>query len=269
MTIVRSLLVARQQIRQAPEVDLESATRSVWPPVLGAMIAGAWLIAVVAQSTGHAGLLHHHALIEGGPPLWVAVPLFLLTWQVMIVAMMLPASLPAIRVFAKSEIRGQSRFGLAGFLAGYAITWTVFGLLAFMGDLALHHLVDTTPWLAASPWLINASLLAAAGAYQCTSWKRRSLGACRHPGPAPGHVRPGVNAVRLGLEHGVDCLGSSWALMLVMFAAGFANLWWMAALTAVMVYEATGRHGRRAASVVGVVLVLVALLVVSSSSQVI
>jgi predicted metal-binding membrane protein len=31
--------------------------------------------------------------------------------------------------------------------------------------------------------------------------------------------------------------------MLVMFAAGVAVLWWMAALTAVMVYEKTGRHG--------------------------
>jgi hypothetical protein len=42
-------------------------------------IAGAWLIAVVAQATGNAALLHHHALIESGPPLWVAVPIFLVT----------------------------------------------------------------------------------------------------------------------------------------------------------------------------------------------
>jgi predicted metal-binding membrane protein len=29
-----------------------------------------------------------------------------------------------------------------------------------------------------------------------------------------------------------------------MFAEGFANLWWMIALTALMVYETAGRHGR-------------------------
>ena len=40
--------------------------------------------------------------------------------------------------------------------------------------------------------------------------------------------------------------------MLLMFAEGFANLWWMVALTAVMVYEATGRFGQRAAVAVGV-----------------
>jgi predicted metal-binding membrane protein len=47
--------------------------------------------------------------------------------------------------------------------------------------------------------------------------------------------------------------------MLLMFAEGFANLWWMAALTGVMVYEAAGRHGQRAASAVGVVLLALSL----------
>ena len=43
--------------------------------------------------------------------------------------------------------------------------------------------------------------------------------------------------------------------MLVMFAAGVAMLWWMAALTAVMVYEKTGRHGVLLTRVVGVALI--------------
>jgi predicted metal-binding membrane protein len=42
--------------------------------------------------------------------------------------------------------------------------------------------------------------------------------------------------------------------MLVMFAAGVAVLWWMAALTAVMVYEKTGRYGARVTPLVGVAL---------------
>jgi predicted metal-binding membrane protein len=44
--------------------------------------------------------------------------------------------------------------------------------------------------------------------------------------------------------------------MLVGFAAGVANLWWMAALTAVMVYEKTGRRGREAVTPVGVSLLV-------------
>ena len=66
-----------------------------------------------------------------------------------------------------------ARFAWAGFVSAYALAWTAFGLLAFLGDLILHHVVDATPWLAANEWLINASLLGAAGAYQFTPWKRR------------------------------------------------------------------------------------------------
>ncbi len=54
--------------------------------------------------------------------------------------------------------------------------------------------------------------------------------------------------------------------MLLMFAEGFANLWWMVALTAVMVYETTGRHGQRAAAAAGVVLILAALTALSGNS---
>jgi len=64
--------------------------------------------------------------------------------------------------------------------------------------------------------------------------------------------------VRLS-DHGLDCLGASWALMLLMFAEGFADPLWMAALTALMVYEVSGRHAGRAVSASGLVLLLIAL----------
>ena len=51
--------------------------------------------------------------------------------------------------------------------------------------------------------------------------------------------------------------------MLLMFAAGVANLWWMAGLTALMVYEKTGAAGRRAVPVAGIVLLACAALVLA------
>jgi Predicted metal-binding integral membrane protein len=230
-------------------------------PVVPAMITGAWMIVLVAQATGTAAALHHHALIEGGPSLWVALPLFLVAWQVMVVAMMLPASLPTIRVVeAAMGMLARPRRARAAFLGAFALIWAVFGLLAFMGDFVLHHVVDTTPWLAARPWLIEAGVLALAGGYQLVPLKQRSLAACRHPGDlAPTAPLPKQGAARLGLRHGLACLSSSWALMLVMFAAGFASLWSMAALTGLMVYETTGRYGHRAATAAGIVLILAAL----------
>ena len=228
-----------------------------------AAIAAAWLLAVGAQLTGEATLLHHHTLIEGGAPLWIALALFLLGWQVMIAAMMLPASLPSIGAFSAAAPR-RRRHALAGFLATYALAWSTFGVLAFMGDDILHHIVDATPWLAERPWLIEASILALAGAYQFSRFKRHGLAACRHPAAlAESSEAASRGSFQLGLDHGLACLGSSWALMLLMFAEGFANLGWMAVLAAVMVYEATGRHGPRAAQAVGVVLVFAALATVS------
>lgn len=60
----------------------------------------------------------------------------------------------------------------------------------------------------------------------------------RHYGRGAG------KAFRFGRIHGLFCLGCCWAQMFVGFAPGFANLRWMAALTAVMVYEKTGREGQ-------------------------
>ena len=103
--------------------------------------------------------------------------------------------------------------------------------------------------------MIEGGVLGLAGAYQLTPLKRKSLLVCRHPGTAVLTPMPlGAGPVRHGLDHGLACLGSSAALMLLLFAEGYANLWWMVALTAVMAYEVMGRFGQRATVVVGLLL---------------
>jgi len=178
-----------------------------------------------------------------------------------VAAMMLPSSLPLIWLFEAAS-RSQEHVVRVrrAFLAGYAAVWTGFGALAFLGDDGVHHTVDAVPWLSERPWLIGGSVLALAGAFQFSDLKDRCLSKCRHPAPyLLAHYRRGAGAAfRLGSGHGIFCLGCCWALMLVMFAAGVAVLWWMAALTAVMVYEKTGRHGRALTPVVGIALVALA-----------
>ncbi|MEO8424962.1 MAG: hypothetical protein ABI595_13765, partial [Actinomycetota bacterium] len=46
------------------------------PRVLVAAIAVAWAVAIVAQATGTAALVHHDALEHDGLPLWVSAGLF-------------------------------------------------------------------------------------------------------------------------------------------------------------------------------------------------
>jgi predicted metal-binding membrane protein len=238
----------------APAV--QGARRVAPRPVVVAIVA-AWSIAGAAELTGTAGALHHDALIEGGPPLWAALLLFLLAWQAMVAAMMLPSSLPLIRLFeAASGKQERPRLVRAAFVGGYVAVWTGFGAFAFLGDVGLHHTVDAVRWLEERPWLIGGSVLALAGLFQFSDLKDKCLSKCRMPGPyLVSHYRRGAPAAyKLGSGHGLFCLGCCWALMLVMFAAGVAVLWWMAALTAVMVYEKTGRHGAAVTRVVGVAL---------------
>ena len=146
--------------------------------------------------------------------------------------------------------------------------WTTFGTAAFLGDLALHRLVERWGWLAARPALVGGAVLLLAGAFQFSTLKDRCLRVCRHPaGYLLQHYQRGTGtAFRLGAGHGVFCVGCCWALMLVAFAAGVANLWWMAALTAVMVFEKTGQGGRRGVRPIGVGLLALGTLMLAGAA---
>ena len=96
--------------------------------------------------------------------------------------MMLPSSLPLVRLFAtvSSNHRGAG-VAMSAFLTGYAVVWSVFGALAFLGDALTHDTVDATPWLATHPAVIGGGVLVLAGAFQFSSLKDRCLRECRHP----------------------------------------------------------------------------------------
>jgi predicted metal-binding membrane protein len=236
--------------------------------LITAAIVLAWTVAVIAQLTGHAEQVHHGRLIEEGP-LWAGLGLFVLAWQLMIVAMMLPSALPMVRGFMAVAVdQPRPAAVVAAFLGGYATVWTVFGAAAFAGDVVVHHTVDAWPWLHEHAWLIAGGTLGIAGAFQFSSLKDRCLTECRHPGAfLLRYYRRGTGAAfALGARHGLFCVGCCWALMLVMFGAGIANLWWMAALTALMVYEKTAPSGNRAVPVAGIALLTAAALVLAHPS---
>jgi len=233
------------------------ATRSLW-----ALIAIAWLAMAAAQVTGLGSVMHHGALIESGPPLPIAAAVSTIGWLVMTVGMMLPASMRAIGSYASNFRFERSRLSpIAGFIAAYLSVWAVFGLLSFLGDSVVHRTVDGSPWLTQHAYLIAAAVLGTAGIYQFLPLKDRCLAACRSPLTASHR---GSSPVAAGSAHAIDCILSSGPLMLLMFAAGIANLWWMAAITALMVYETVGRHGQTVARAAGVVLIMTALLAITT-----
>jgi predicted metal-binding membrane protein len=243
---VSDSLVAEGRTRRVP---------GIW--LIVEAIAVSWIFAIVAQATGTGEQFHHEPLIEGSLPVWVGLLIFLLAWQSMTASMMLPSSLPLIRLFfVTAQAQPKPVAAKAAFIGGYAAVWSAFGALAFGFDIGVHRFVDSTPWLEERPWLIAGPTLMLAGAFQFSSLKQACLKQCRHPAAflLPRYRRGAKAAFRLGREHGLFCLGCCWALMLVGFAAGVANLWWMVALTALMVAEKTMPRGDRIVAPAGILL---------------
>src|SRR5688572_32064109 len=128
------------------------------PLVVLAAITAAWAAAIAAQASGAASAVHHDDVLADGAPQVAAVLLFLAAWQVMIAAMMLPSSLPLVRLFAAASVAtpGRAR-ALAAFLGAYALVWTTFGTLAFVTDAGLHAGVNASPWLERHEWALAPS----------------------------------------------------------------------------------------------------------------
>jgi predicted metal-binding membrane protein len=232
-----------------------------WPWVVAAL---AWGVALLATLLRLRFLIDHHWLIEAsGLPWLLASLVFLACWQVMTLAMMLPSSIQMMTMMTYAA-RKQSRiFTIIGaFVAGYAAVWTAFALVAFAGDTFIHRAVDSWPWLAEHYYLIGAATFTIAGVFQFTPLKERCLAACRSPlSFFVRYYRAGIApAWRLGLRHGLFCLGCCWALMLVMFGVGIGSLAWMAALAGVMTIEKAVPGGRWIGPLVGIAMLALAAL---------
>jgi len=112
-----------------------------------------------------------------------------------------------------------------------------------------------------SVWLDRAGglVLLLAGAYQFSGWKATCLRACRTPlSFLLTHDFGGglAGAVRVGLSHGLFCLGCCWALMAVLFTIGLMNLAWMAGIAVVFLAEKNWRHGVGLTRLIGIATVL-------------
>jgi predicted metal-binding membrane protein len=97
-----------------------------------------------------------------------------------------------------------------------------------------------------------------AGLYQFTPLKYQCLDKCRSPlSFIMGHWQGSheqAQAFRLGVHHGIFCIGCCWSLMLLMFVVGMANIGWMLALGIVMAVEKNMPWGRRLSAPLGAVL---------------
>ena len=218
-----------------------------------ACAAVAWLITIrQAGSMGTGGV----RMMSAG--------LFLITWLVMMVAMMFPSVAPMTLAFASvTRSRGEGYLPTAAFVLGYILVWAVSGLVPLAVLQALDHI-----WMTPPSWLprLGGAVIVIAGIYQFTPLKDTCLGACRSPlGFILAHDFGGgpPAAVRAGTSHGLYCLGCCWALMAVLAVLGLMNIAWMALFAAIFFIEKNVRFGEVVPRLVGAACIIGGLVIVA------
>ena len=240
--------------------------RAILVVSLVALSVLAWLSLWVWSASPYGRYLHH----EGVPgSLLLELGLFDLGWVLMIVAMMLPSSVPLVLTFAALVGRRRAPGTLVGLLlVGYLVVWAGFGLAAWVLDRGIHATVDAVPWLAEHPELIIGATLLAAGVWQFSPLRDRCLDECRSPLGFVVNRWRGTSerreALAMGIAHGAFCVGCCWSLMLVMFGVGLGSVTAMLALGAITAVEKNLPWGRRMTRPLGVLLLVAAVYSVAS-----
>jgi predicted metal-binding membrane protein len=187
---------------------------------------------------------------------------FISVWIVMMAAMMFPSVAPTVALYSRMS---REPLTTAFFVAGYLLTWTAAGVVAFVVGLLGHALVGDVSWEGDGRFLTGATLLVAA-VYELTPLKHVCLSKCRSPlGMLLGSWRDGrFGALRMGTKNGAWCVGCCWALMASLFALGFMSPLWMVLVAALIAIEKTLPWRRTATYGVTAVLAVLGVLVLVS-----
>ncbi|WP_321960470.1 DUF2182 domain-containing protein [Paraburkholderia sp. J7] len=187
-------------------------------------------------------------------------------WNVMMVAMMLPALTPALwRYF---EAMGDERTARAGGMTamagvGYFFVWLAVGVLVFAAGAQLTALAVAAPALAHTAPAVAGVVVVLAGALQFSAWKARWLACCGYS-PSCGHARLDVRAaLRHGLRLGRHCLCCCGNLMAVLLAAGVMDRPAMALVAAAIAAERWLPGGARVARGIGAAAIAVGVAMVA------
>lgn len=206
---------------------------------------------------------------------------FVSLWTIGMAAMMFPAITPMVLLYNKlagSGNNSQTQVALQGknddtsqkvyrfktvlFVSGYLAVWSATGFVLLFGWSALMSITNA----ASEPSMqyVYGAVLIIAGAYQFSPLKARCLGYCESPisffmkrwsGGASG-------AARMGVFHGLYCLGCCWPYFLLMVALGWINLLWIALFSGIIFGEKIWPKGIWIARAAGIGFAMIGILVV-------
>jgi predicted metal-binding membrane protein len=233
----------------------DAAPRGAPPPLVERITRRErWTVAalVVATLAGWAWLATRPMLMD--PPL----PTVFAMWFVMMAAMMLPAAAPAILLYGRVAARQVPAVAPSSqFATGYLVAWAGFSLVAAAVQQAATRAGVLDAMTLGTHDRAGALLWLAAGLYQLTPLKRACLAQCRSPAAFfARHWRQGrLAGLRLGLAHGLFCIGCCGALMALLFVGGAMNLAWALMLATVVAVEKVAPRGDRIGRLLGVAMI--------------
>jgi predicted metal-binding membrane protein len=246
---------------------MAEATHSTQARPTGALparqLAPAWIALIVLAVLAWVVTVAQARGMGTGPgTMGLALTAFLALWVAMMAAMMFPSVAPIAIVWSRSigaRSTGLERtWRITQFVAGYLIAWSAYGVVTFGALLLTEQLVEQAP--GAAKWL-GAAIFAVAGIYQLTPMKDVCLRHCRSPMTALLHYgtfKGRLRDLRVGMHHGLYCVGCCWGLMIVLVAVGVMNVAAMALLATVIFLEKLSSRGEVLARVVGVAFLVLA-----------
>jgi len=218
--------------------------------------------------------------MEGGPMATSAAPAAYIfeafvMWLIMMVAMMLPSAAPMILLYGRLARGARDEGGVFAsttvFAGLYLAVWGAFSAFAALIQWGLVRLGAISEMgLAFGDRRIAGALLVAAGLYQLTPLKDVCLRKCRSPLSFLMRLwRPGfIGAPRLGLTHGLYCLGCCAMLMALLFVFGVMNLAWVALLAVIVLIEKVAPGGPTIARIAGGAALVVGVMMAIAPSAV-
>ncbi len=246
-------------------MNTAAAHRSYFTLILVSLITIAWVVLWLWEQSPYGRFLNHGELGNIGfdqpaVDLIQLGVLYVAGWTLMTMAMMLPTTVPLLEIFRRlTRQRSDRALLVTQVIAGYLLVWLGFGIAAHVFDLGLHRLFDQSAWLQNNAWVFGAGPLIVAGLFQFSRLKYRCLDKCRAPlSFVIQHWHRDNNqrqALLLGVNHGIYCVGCCWALMLLMFAVGTGNVGWMLVLGGVMAVEKNLSWGRHLSTPLGLTLI--------------
>jgi predicted metal-binding membrane protein len=201
------------------------------------------------------------------------IGLFTASWTAGMAAMMFPAIVPMVLLYNKLLTNEQSlssvetlqskffRLKMILFVGMYLVVWALTGVgLLLAWSVPMNYVLISSD--KNNIGIIFGSILIISGIYQFTPLKNKCIGYCESP--LSFFMRRWSNgvtgALKMGIFHGLYCLGCCWPYFLIMVALGWMNISWMALFAAIIFGEKIWSRGIWISRSVGIVLISLGIL---------